>query len=218
MKVRPDSVSISSALLTVALLSLIPTSLANALAGHDKVALARLDTGFREIAEMMSYLGLASLTVIFIALIVVWTGYIKRARSAWFVLFVVVWLWAFPLFVLPFVSGFVQGIVVRRFSELMYDAISAPGLARIAVESILIFCLMLVGLLLPIKRFLVAREAEEPIYRPSARLIKLSVGGVLAIIITLFAWVRVGALYEIPFSELNSTQRLPSPPPPPPGS
>lgn len=211
MKVRPDSVSISSALLTIALLWLIPASLANALSGYDKVALARFDAGFRAAAQTMSYLGFASLAIILVALIVVWTGYIRRSRSAWLVLFVVVWLWAFPLFVLPFIRGIV---VPRLLSELLYDAISAPGFARSIVESILIFALMVAGLLLPIRKFFVARRTEEPIHRRSARVFALSIAGFLVAMIALFVWVRVGFLYEIPVYNLNSTQRLPSPPSP----
>jgi hypothetical protein len=211
MKVRPDSVSISSVLLTFALLWLIPASLANALSGHDKVALARLDTGFRAAAQSMSYLCFANLAIILVALIVVWTGYIKRARSAWLVLFVVVWLWAFPLFVLPFASALARGVVVPSF---LYHAISAPGFARSTVELILIFALMVVALLLPVKRFFGVSEVEETSYRPSPRLTGLSVAGFLVILIALVAWIRVGVLYEIPISNLDSTQRLPSPPPP----
>ncbi len=212
MKGCPDSVSASSVLLTIALLCSVPSSLANALATHDKVAIARLDAGFQAAAQSMSYLGFASLAITLVALIVVWTGYIRRSRSAWLVLFVVALLWAFPLFVLPFVR---EIVAPRLLSELIYDAIWAPGLARSILESILIFALMATGLLLPIKQFFVARSTEERTHRASARLIGLSIAGFLVAMIALFAWIRVGALYEIPLSELNSTQRLPSPPPPP---
>jgi hypothetical protein len=211
MRIRTDLVSISSLLLTVALLYYIPASFGSLLSAHDKAALARLDPGFQAAAQTMSYLGFASLAIILVALIVVWTGYIRRSRSAWLVLLVVVWLWAFPLFVLPWVRGIV---VPRLLSELMYDAILAPGFARSIAESILIFALMVAGLLLPIKKFFVARDIEEPSDRPSARFIGLSIAGFLVVTIALFAWVRIGVLYEIPLSELNSTQRLPSPPPP----
>jgi hypothetical protein len=118
---------------------------------------------------------------------------------------------AFPLLVLPLFGGKIS----VTFSEWLYDAISEPGLARTHSESLLIFSLMVVALLLPIKRFFVAREVEEPIHRPSARLVGFSLIGVLVIVMALYAWIRVGVLYQIPASELSSTQRLPSPPPPP---
>jgi hypothetical protein len=126
-------------------------------------------------------------------------------------MFIVVWVWAFPLLVLPlFESRHTLSI-----PEWLYTAIYYPGSARIWAELVLIFLLMLVALLLPIRRFLVVREVEEPIYRPSLRLIGLSFVGVLVIIIVLFTWIRLGVLYEIPVSGLNWTQRLPSPPAPP---
>jgi hypothetical protein len=46
---------------------------------------------------MTHYLGVACRAIILIGLIVIWTGYVMRARSAWLVMFVVTWVWAFPL-------------------------------------------------------------------------------------------------------------------------
>lgn len=169
------------------------------------MVLARLDAGFQAEAQTASYLGVACLSIILIGLIVTWTGYIKRARSAWLVMFILVWLWAFPLFVFPFVSALVHGNIVLTFSESLYDAISEPGSPRSVLESVLIVSLMVIALLLPIKRFFVDRDVEKPIYRPSPRLIGLSLTGVLVIIIALFTWIRLGVLYEIPLTELNST-------------
>lgn len=209
MSVRADSPLISGVLFTIALVSLIPAALRNASAGRDRIALATLDAGFRAEAQTSHYLGIACSAIILIGLIVVWTGYVHRARSAWLVMFVVTWVWAFPLLVL------FGGKINVTFSEWLYDAISESGLARTYAESLLIFSLMLVALHLPIKRFFVAREVEEPIHRPSARLVGFSLIGVLVIVMALYAWIRVGVLYQIPAAELSSTQRLPSPPPPP---
>ncbi len=214
MKVRRDSVSISSVLLTVALLCFLPASWNGAFSGHGGVAASKLDYGFRIAALMMNYVGFASLAIILIGLIVLWTGYIKRSRSAWVVMFVVVWLWAFPLFILPIASPIARGHSGLTFSEWVYDAISGPGLSRNVAELVLIFSAMLAALLLPIKRFFGNRGSEEPVHRPSVRLASFSLISVLLFVTALYAWIRVGVLYEIPTSALNSTQRLPSPPPP----
>jgi len=82
MRIPADSVFISSVLFTMALLCLIPAGLTNALAGRDKMVLARLDAGFRAEAQTANYLGVACLSIILIGLIVIWTGYVKCARSA----------------------------------------------------------------------------------------------------------------------------------------
>jgi len=57
----------------------------------------------------MSDLSVACLAVILIGLIITWTGYIKRERWTWFVMFIVVWAWAFPAFSVAAVRGTVQG-------------------------------------------------------------------------------------------------------------
>jgi hypothetical protein len=212
MRIRADSVFMSSVLLTIALLCLVPAALRNALAGRDNVVMAKLDAGFRAEAQTASYLGIACLAITLIGLIVTWTGYVNRARSAWLVMFVVTWVWTFPLFVMPLFKG----RIVLTLSEWLYDAISEPGLARSSTESVLIFLLMVAALLLPIKSFFFVREIQGTGHRPSPRLVGFSVVSVLVVMVALFAWIRVGVLYEISPAELDSAQQLPAPPPPPP--
>ncbi|MGA9207705.1 MAG: hypothetical protein WB347_07895, partial [Terriglobales bacterium] len=148
-RIRADSALIASVLFTIALLCLIPPCLANALTGRNKMALATLDAGFRAVAGMTSTLGVACLATILIGLIVTWTGYIRRVRWAWLVMFVLAWAWAFPLFVLPWFTA----PWVVAFPEVLYSAIYEAGVPRDAVESVLIFLLMVIALLLPIKSF-----------------------------------------------------------------
>ena len=69
------------------------------------MALASLDAGFQAVARMTATLGVACLAMILIGLIVIWTGYVKRVRSAWLVMFVLAWAWAFPLFVFPWFTA-----------------------------------------------------------------------------------------------------------------
>jgi hypothetical protein len=209
MRLRVNSVLISSVLFTIALLALIPPSLANALTGRDKSALAHLDAGFREVARMYGTLGVACLAIILVGLIVTWTGYIKRVRSAWLVMFVLVWAWAFPLFVLPWFGGH----WVMTFPEVLYDAIYQAGLPRDFVESLLIFVLMVAALLLPIKSFFLAGNVPGAEDTPSRKLIVGSAITLLVVVIGLLVWIHL-RVYEISPAELRSWHQLPPPPPP----
>jgi hypothetical protein len=145
MKIRRDAAFVSSVLFTVAFAYLIPPMLANAKAGgHTQ----ELDTAWREVARLIHQLGVASLAVILIGLIVTWTGYVNKIRWTWFVMFIVVWGWAFPLMILPLFRALSVPV-----SELFLHAFKEPGVARDGVEEILIFSLMLIGLVLPIRSF-----------------------------------------------------------------
>ena len=156
MKIRRDPVAVSCILFTVALLMLVPAMWTDAsfawgsgLGGASGSSLYGLDIG-----SCLAPAGVASLAVIAIGLIVTWAGYFKGVRWTWFVMFVVVWVWAFPLFILqyvqhpPPVSGLIPGLG---------SAIRERGPARDFVEAVLIFLLMLVALVLPAKTFLLGR-------------------------------------------------------------
>jgi hypothetical protein len=159
----------------------------------------------------MGDLGVASLAIIFIALIVTWAGYAKCLRSAWFVMFVVVWGWAFPLLALPLFKNSLG----LTFSELLYGALHGFRYPLIWVKGILIFSLMVIALLLPIKSFFVIRGIREPSRRLSPRLIGFSVVGILVVGIALLAWIDFRP-YEIPSAWLVAAFSPPPPPPPPP--
>jgi hypothetical protein len=125
-------------------------------------------------------------------------------------MFVVAWIRAFPLLVLPLF----RGRVVLTFSEWLYDAIYQPGSDRTWAELVLIFLLMVIALLLPIKSFFLVREIEEPTHRPSLKLIGGSTATVLLSMTALLAWIHF-QVYEIPPDALSSWQQLPPPPLPP---
>jgi len=59
---------------------------------------------------------------------------------------------------------------MRTIPEFFYDAISSPGMTTQMVRSILMFLIMVVGLVLPMGRFFIARKANEPVHLPSRRL------------------------------------------------
>jgi hypothetical protein len=213
MRVRPDSVFISSILHTIALLFYVRPALWYYGAASDRAALARLDAGFQGEAYAEHRFGVACLAIILIGLIVVWTGYAKRSRPAWFVMFVIVWFWAFPVFI-PIVP-LARGEFMLTFPEFFYHAISGPGMTTQMVRSILMFLIMVVGLALPMGRFFIERKANEPVQLPSKRLAISLLIGIPVATLALFCWLRVGVLYELPTEQLNTFLVQPPPPPPP---
>lgn len=148
MKIRRDVTFISSVLFTIPLGCLILPSWANARAGG-RAAQAELGPAWGAVAGLFHQLGITSLAVILIALIVTWAGYIHRVRWTWFVMFTIVWGWAFPLMMWPFVTQWEK----ISFSELLTSALKESGPARDGMEQIVIFALMLIALFLPIKAF-----------------------------------------------------------------
>jgi hypothetical protein len=214
MKIRLDSVLVSSVLHTIALLALMRAALWN-FSGRTKALLAPLVAGFPDDGQTRHYLGICLFVLVLIGFIVTWTGYVKVRRSAWLVVFVIAWVCVFPLFVLPLVSPLLHGRRLElTFSEFLYSAIASWGFPRALFESILMFSAMLVALLLPIKRFFGTHDRDEPTHRPSARLVGFSAAGILVVLTALYAWVRVGVVYEIPIRQQTILFEAPPPPPP----
>src|SRR5215467_7309091 len=171
MRVRPDSVFVSSILHTIALLFFVQPALWYYHAAAAPAVLLRLDAGSEGESFEAHRFGVACLAIIVIGLIVVWTGYARRFRAAWFVMFVIVWFWAFPVFILPPVEGLARGEFVVTFPEFFYNAIAGSGMITTnMVRSILMFLIAVVGLALPMRRFFIARKANEPVHLPSRRL------------------------------------------------
>jgi len=217
MRVRLDSVLVSSILHTIALLFFVHPVLWYYGAPSDPATVARFqDPGVQGAMVADHRFGVASLVIILIGLVVVWTGYAKRSRPAWFVMFVIVWFWVFPVFIRP--SPLVRGYFTVTFPEFFYDAISGPGYATDVVRMILMFFIMVVGLALPMGRFFISRKANEPVHLPSKRLaVSLLICTSLAAL-ALYCWLRVGILYEIPTKQLYTFLVAPPPPPPPPSA
>ena len=133
MKIRHDPVFVSSLLFSIALLFPAPDFLSDA---------AYKDTLWQAV-------GFASLANILVGLVVVWTGFIRGYRWAWLAMFIIVSVWAFPVFVLPIF----RGKIVVTFGEWLEEAWRWPGSARIYGENILLVSIMVVALLLPLKSF-----------------------------------------------------------------
>jgi hypothetical protein len=170
MRIRRDSAFISSVLFTIALLWLVPASWSNALAGGLDVyfrpapnsPLQQMDSGSRALAQTLGQLGVASLTVISIGLIVTWMGYLKRVRWTWFVMFALVWGWAYPILSMRLL---IFNLSVSWITELVHDAIHGPDphLPRTLLQMMLIFTLMLIALILPIRAFLRYGRDGDPV-------------------------------------------------------
>lgn len=213
MRVRLDSAFVGSVLLTVALVSLIPSSWNLSLAGRGESIRHDPDVWFREYAHLYAELGHICLAMILIGLIVIWGAYVKRSKWAWPVMLVITWGWAFPIFLLPLRPGH----WALPFREVLYDALYHSGGSRIAVEALLTFSLMVMGLLLPLPSFI--RTGDRQPRWPVRRVVSASGITLLLIVIALLAWTHL-TVYEIPPESLRVWQVLgmPVPPPPPPGT
>lgn len=154
MRVRRDSVFISTFLFTVTLLLLMEPMWEDAMTWRRT---------HYEIAEgvwaqnVFAPVGFASLADIFIALIVLWTTYIKKVRWAWFVMLIVVWVWAFPVFILPDLQRWESMV---PFMQWFPEALQHPGIERTHLKIYVIFLLMVIALILPMKSFFGNKRQE----------------------------------------------------------
>jgi len=148
LRIRHDTVFVSSLLFTVVFFSMAPT-----------IVEMTLLTRYRQEQN----LGFASLAIILIGLVVTWLGFVNRARWTWFAMFVIVWVWFFPCVILPYFIYPRAG--PWTWAELASEAWKSPGVGRSAVEEFLIFSLMLIALVLPIKSFFGGRKKPGSVGR-----------------------------------------------------
>ena len=155
LKMRHDKVFASCVLFTIAFLLLVPRAWNNAQAGHDKAALASMGSGLASYAVLLGQFGITDLAVIAVAIIVIWNGYARKLQWTWFVMFVIVWGWAFPFLVLPsfsYARGFDVYMWVLSWKNLSSWSYEGPIYYSPLYFSI--FLLMLVALILPVRSFL----------------------------------------------------------------
>jgi hypothetical protein len=141
-KISYDSVLVSSILFTIALLFPVPDLVRDAAYKKD---------------ALMQAAGFASLANILVGLLVSWTGFIRRSRSAWLVMFIIVWVWAFPVPILPLFEGTID---VTLF-EWLADAWHRPGSGRFYAENIVLVSTMAIALFLPFKSFFWRRAGQN---------------------------------------------------------
>jgi hypothetical protein len=154
LRIRRDAVFVSSVLFTIVFVWATPIFLADARTWRDTMS---RETGQPWVGNFLAPVGFASLAIILIGLIVAWTGYLNRVRFAWFVMFIIVWVWAFPIMILPILQ-------VRKgisLTEWFQTAIREPSPYRDLAVTVLMFSLLVVALVLPIKSVFVGRKPQE---------------------------------------------------------
>jgi hypothetical protein len=134
MRIRPSIFLVSSVLLTPGFLWLLPST----------IYCVRSRDSMTQIA------GLAGLTLIIVALIVIWTGVAAGTRIAWVTMAVIVWVWALPAMMWP-VLRHGRRWTLSELSEWGVIAWREGGFARTNLVSTAMFLLMLVGLVLPVR-------------------------------------------------------------------
>jgi hypothetical protein len=138
---RRDTVFVSSVLFTVALIIPLPKCLSAAQNREDLIFQAG---------------GFACLSNIFIGLLVTWTAFVKGIRWAWCVMCIIVWVGAFPILALPVLQN--RKTLSLSLTEWVYSALFQSGIPRAWAEGVLLFVLMLLALVLPLKSFFWRRE------------------------------------------------------------
>jgi biopolymer transport protein ExbD len=175
MNVRCSTTSISALVLSLGLVTSIPAALSNASTWNNLT----VNLPYGAMWNFLAPLGFAYLGIVTIGLIVLWTGYRKRERWAWFVMLIALLFFFLPSYLLPVL------LQIRHFGwpYLLYllrafwaggwwhcwIASLHPGSA-VGLEywptAILIrpfeFLVMLIALLLPIRAFFWQPEPSEP--------------------------------------------------------
>ena len=134
MRIRPNIFLVSSVLLTLGVLWLLPSTI-------DCV---------RSTDTMSRLYGLASLTIIIVALIVIWTGVAAGTRVAWVIMVVIVWVWALPAMTGPVLHHGLRW-TLSDLRQWVASAWRGERLSRTYLVSTVLFLLMVVGLILPVR-------------------------------------------------------------------
>jgi len=132
VKVRPNIFLASSLLLTPAFLWLLPYVI-RCLRGSDDITRTA---------------GLASLTVIVVALMVIWKWLAAGSRLAWVIMAVIVWVWAFPIMIF---RPHIGPLTSSEAKDWIVSAWGQDGFARVTLVNPIMFSLMMIGLILPLR-------------------------------------------------------------------
>jgi hypothetical protein len=171
LRIRRSAVAVSGILFTLALLVLTPAMLEDARVTHEARFRDIMNEPPAAITDQVAIpnwyapVGITSVAVIAIGLIVTWAGYIKGVRWTWFVMFVIVWVWAFPGLVLPFFYPWNStASIAQMLGSAIHESLHAGpyrALSRTFLEVVLVFLLMVVALVLPVKTFILG-QADGP--------------------------------------------------------
>jgi succinate dehydrogenase hydrophobic anchor subunit len=149
LRVRLNSVSISGVLLTLCLLYLVPK--------HLQFASTWRERHVWEADRFVSYnfeslLGFASLALFIIGLTVIWTGYQKRERTAWFIMLVFVCVYFLPVYLVDTFLD-IRRVGWRWWLEVVPAAMEGRPFDNAAIRQLVILALMVIALLVPIRAF-----------------------------------------------------------------
>ena len=174
MRIRPNIFLVSSLLLTLGVLWLLPSTI-------DCV---------RCTESMTRTAGLASLTVIIVALIVIWTGLAAGNRVAWVIMAVIVWVWALFNMTGPVLHHGLRW-TLSDLREWVAFAWGGQHIARTLFISTLVFLLMLVGLILPVRSLFRIGKLKYPV--PSVKesfgameITLIGIGSILGVLLLVF--------------------------------
>jgi biopolymer transport protein ExbD len=167
MKIRRSTPLISALLFSLCLVVSIPPALGNASTWRELTL--KLPDG--AIWNFLAPLGFADLGIIAIGLIVLWTGYRKEERWAWFVMLIVLLCFSFPSSVLPnyrwsYLPGFL-GVLQEGGWRCLTILPSPSKSVGIECATVLItigplkFLVMSIALFLPIKTFFWKRVTSQ---------------------------------------------------------
>ncbi len=153
MKFRADRVSISSVFLTICLLSLVPRTLEIASTWPQR-AIMVTERFWRYNTE--ASLAFASLALLIIGLIVIWTGYQRRLRAAWFAMFVFVFVYFLPVYLLDLFRA-IRSAGWPWWREVVHDAMEGRSDSLAAIRVLGTFATMVIALLVPARAFFAKR-------------------------------------------------------------
>lgn len=149
MTLRLDRVSVSSVLLTICLLSLVPADLK--FAATWKTRLVVVTDRFARL-NYESSIAFASLALVIIGLIVIWTSYQKRMRWSWIVMVVFVCMYFVPVHLLDVFIG-IRQLGGAWWPSAVRAAAQGEPLSRVAIRLLATLALMVLALLLPVGAF-----------------------------------------------------------------
>jgi len=149
LRIRLDSVSVSGVLLTISLLSLVPSLLKVASTWKERVIWVT-DKFLRYNYE--SLLAFASLALVIIGITVIWTGYQKRFRWSWFIMVVFVCVYFVPVYLLEVFLD-IGRVGWPWWPGVVRDAMEGRPFAKDAIKSLATLTVMLIALLVPIRAF-----------------------------------------------------------------
>jgi hypothetical protein len=140
MRIRPSIFQVSSVFLTLGFLWLVPSTI-NCIRTRDSMT------------------QIAGLALIIVALIVIWTGFAAGNWVAWVIMAVIVWVWALPALMWP-VLRHGRRWTLGELHEWVVIAWREDTFVRATLIDTVMFLLMLVGLVLPVRALYLNRKPE----------------------------------------------------------